>query len=115
MAGALRRLALLGGAATVAAAVALLPSPAQPHSLDSSTLSVHTGDDGADVTISIALETLDQALGTDYGSSEVSTYSDELAAYIGNHLTVTSDDGTEWTVSCTTDWVPDSVMSRGPD
>ncbi|WP_435769658.1 HupE/UreJ family protein [Nocardioides sp. SYSU DS0651] len=100
MAGALRRLALAGGAAA-AAAVALLPSPADAHNLDSSTLSVHASDDGTDATISIALETLDQALGTEYRSSDIASYSDELTAYLADHLAVTRDDGTEWTETFT--------------
>ncbi len=53
-------------AATVAVLVAaLLPSTATAHSLTSSTIAVRAADDAVDATVSLPLETLDQALGTD--------------------------------------------------
>ena len=77
--------------------VVLVPSGAEAHSLESSTISTHVSDDGVDATISIALETLDESLGTDYvDSAGMTSYSDEVLAYLTDHLTVTSVDGTVW-------------------
>lgn len=90
-----------GIVATAAAAgfALLLPTAASAHSLESSTVSVHVNDDASvDATISIALETLDEALGTDYASGDVPVeeYADEVADYLAAHLTVTGADGSEW-------------------
>lgn len=84
-------------AVPLAAVAALVPSAAQAHSLTSSTISTHVTDDGVDATISIALDTLDDALGTSYAAAEdVSTVADAATEYLSDHLAVTSADGTEW-------------------
>jgi hypothetical protein len=90
---------VLAAAATLAAgSVLLLPAAASAHSLESSTVSVVVGEDSADATISVALETLDEVLGTDYAAgSDVSSYADEVIAYLDEHLTVTGADGSTWT------------------
>lgn len=94
---ALVRPLVLAAAALAALLVMLVPSAAQAHSLESSTISTHVTDDGVDATISIALETLDEALGTDYtAAGDVTSYADEVTAYLAEHLSVTSVDGTEW-------------------
>ena len=87
-----------GAAALAGGSVVLLPSVADAHSLESSTLSVRVGEDSADATVSIALETLDGVLGTDYATTgDVSSYADEVTAYLDEHLTVTGADGSTWT------------------
>ncbi|MGY1815184.1 HupE/UreJ family protein [Blastococcus sp. SYSU D00820] len=92
------RRTLAGGAAPAGGLVLLTPGVADAHSLGSSTLSVRVGEDSVDATVSVALQTLDQALGTDWASAaDVDSYADEVAAYLDEHLTVTGADGTEWT------------------
>src|ERR687898_978615 len=87
--------ALAGG--LTAGLVLLTPAVADAHSLDSSTLSVRVGEDSVDATVSVALETLDAALGTDHTSStDVASYADAVTAYLDEHLTVTGADGTAW-------------------
>lgn len=94
---ALRSRACAALAAVIAGVVLLVPSAADAHSLGSSTISVHVGEDSADATISVALTTLDGALGTDYTSvTDVEEYADEVIAYLDAHLTVTGADGTTW-------------------
>ena len=97
-----------------AAAAALTPSAAQAHSLESSTISAHVTRDGVDATVTIALEALDQALGTDHTSEpDPTSYADEVTAYLGDHLTVTGADGGEWseTFSGTTRETVDGIES----
>ncbi|TDD64400.1 hypothetical protein E1262_28290 [Jiangella aurantiaca] len=87
----------LAAAAVVITALLLAPAAAQAHSLDSSTISVHVTDDGVDATVTVALEAVDDALGTDYaGEQEVSSYSGALIDYLADHLEVTAADGTVW-------------------
>ncbi len=75
----------------------LIPSAASAHSLDSSTISTRVGDDGVDATLTIAFETLEEAMGTTYTSDQnVDEYADEITDYLADHLSVTSADGTEW-------------------
>ncbi|WP_456598751.1 HupE/UreJ family protein [Blastococcus sp. SYSU DS0616] len=96
MARPLRRRTLAAAAALAGGSVLLLPSTASAHSLDSSTLSVRVGEDQVSATISIALETLDDALGTDHAAAtDAGSYADVLT-YLDEHLTVTGADGTEW-------------------
>ena len=102
----LRRRTLAVGAALAgglsAGLVLLSPAVADAHSLDSSTLSVRVGEDSVDATVSVALETLDEALGTDYTSAtDVDSYADAVIAYLDGHLTVTGADGATWTETCT--------------
>jgi len=79
---------VLAAAATLAGSVLLLSSVASAHSLESSTVSVVVGEDSADATISVALETLDEVLGTDYAAgSDVASYADEVITYLDEHLT----------------------------
>ncbi|WP_100499326.1 HupE/UreJ family protein [Geodermatophilus chilensis] len=93
----LRPRTLAAGAALAGGLVLVTPSVAGAHSLDSSTLSVRVGEDSADATVSVALETLDQALGTGYtAATDVDSYADEVVAYLDEHLTVTGADGTTW-------------------
>src|SRR5215207_5065117 len=89
---------VLAAAATLAGSVLLLSSVASAHSLESSTVSVVVGEDSADATISVALETLAEVLGTDYAAgSDVASYADEVITYLDEHLTVTGADGSTWT------------------
>ena len=84
--------ALAGGA------VLLTPTAADAHSLGSSTLSVQVAEESVQTTISVALDTLDAALGTDHASSAgTAGYEEEVIAYLDEHLTVTGADGTTWT------------------
>ncbi|WP_158647281.1 HupE/UreJ family protein [Actinoplanes sp. ATCC 53533] len=102
MAFSLRSRALAAGAALTCGLVLLFPSPASAHSLDSSTIAVRLSQTSADATVSVALETLDEALGTDYAATaDVDQYADEIIAYLDEHLTVTGADGTTWTETYT--------------
>ncbi|RBY80056.1 HupE/UreJ family protein [Blastococcus sp. TF02-09] len=93
-----RRRTLAAGAAVAGAVVLLTPTAAGAHSLESSTLSVRVGEESVDTTISVALDALDAALGTDYSAStDTSAYADAVTAYLDDHLTVTGADGTAWT------------------
>ena len=76
----------------------LAPTAASAHGLDSSTLSVQVGEDAAGATVSVALEALDEALGTSYATSgDVDASAAEVIAYLDEHLAVTGADGTTWT------------------
>jgi hypothetical protein len=89
--------------------VLLTPAVADAHGLDSSTLSVRVGEDSVDATVSVALETLDETLGTDYTSAtDVGSYAGAVVAYLDEHLGVTGADGTAWTETYT-DVVRESV------
>ncbi len=88
MASLLRRRTLATGSALAGGLVLLTPSAADAHGLGSSTLSVRVGEDGVDATVSVALETVEEALGT--------AGPDAVAAYLAEHLTVTGPDGTTW-------------------
>jgi hypothetical protein len=94
---ALRR-ALLTAVAVVVLAVTLVPATATAHSLTSSTIAVRIEEDSVDATVSLPLETLDEALGTDYaGNAELAGgEADEVIAYIDEHLTVTEAGRTTW-------------------
>jgi hypothetical protein len=93
----LRRRTLAIGAAP-AGALTLFPATASAHDLTSSTLSVRVGDSSVDATVSVALDTLDAALGTDYASTaDTASYADAVIAYLDDHLTVTGADGSTWT------------------
>jgi len=82
--------------ATVGIAL-LTTSSAQAHSLESSTISVHVTDDAVSARISLAVATLDDALGTDYASAaDAGSYSDAVTTYLADHLTVTAADGSTW-------------------
>lgn len=72
---------------------------ASAHSLESTTIAVTITDDSVDATISVALATVDQALGTGYVAADIAEVDDELIAYLGEHLTVTGGDGTVWNES----------------
>ena len=74
--------------------VLLPPAVASAHSLDSSTLSVRVGEDAVDTTVTVALQTLDEALGTDWtAATDVDSYAEAVTAYVDEHLTVTGADG----------------------
>ena len=93
----LRRRTLAAGAALAGGLVLLTPSVADAHSLESSTLSVRVDEESVTATVSVALNTLDAALGTDYAAAtDVSSYADAVTAYVDEHLTVTGADGTAW-------------------
>ena len=95
---ALRRRVLAVAAALASGAVLLFPATASAHSLDSSTISVRVGEDSVDATVSVAVESLDEALGTDYASlTDVEEYADEVVAYLDVHVAVTGVDGATWT------------------
>ncbi|WP_432488606.1 HupE/UreJ family protein [Kineococcus sp. SYSU DK018] len=89
-----RRLAATGSLA--AGAVLLSPASASAHSLDSSTVAVRVGEESAGATVSVALETLDEALGTDSATADADEHADEVIAYLEEHLSVTGADGTTW-------------------
>jgi hypothetical protein len=98
----LRCRALAALAALTCGLVLLFPSSASAHSLDSSTIAMRLSQTSAEATVSVALETLDEALGTDYATTaDVSQYADEVIAYLDEHLTVTGTDGTTWTQTYT--------------
>ena len=92
----LRRRVLAAGAALTAGLVVAPATAARAHSLDSSTIAVRVGEDAIDATVSVALETLDGALGTDHASS-TDVDADDVIAYLDEHLTVTGADGSTWT------------------
>jgi HupE / UreJ protein len=81
-------LALLAGA---------IPSPATAHSLDSSTIAIRIGEGAVEATLSLPLETLNVAVGTDRPrqSSDLPG-ADELVTYLDQHLGFTGADGHEW-------------------
>lgn len=84
------------------AVLVLLPaSTASAHSLESSTIAVRLSDDSAEATVSVALETIDQVLGTSYATAESLSEADLAAItdYIAEHLSVTGADGTAWAES----------------
>ncbi len=95
-------LAAVGLLVTVGAIVGLLglPSPAEAHSLESSTVVVTITDDAVEAGLSIAAEPLAQAMGADFGDAkspaEITAHADEIVAYLDAHLRVTSTDGTTW-------------------
>ena len=94
----LRRRTLAAGAALAGGLVLLTPSVASAHGLDSSTLSVRASEDSVDATVSVALETLDRALGTgSTAATDAAPSADEVVAYLDEHLTVTGADDTAWT------------------
>ncbi|KRE21866.1 HupE/UreJ family protein [Agromyces sp. Soil535] len=94
-----RRAATALAAVAVAALLAMVPTAAYAHSVDSTAVTLTVGSDSVDGTIQIPLVALDAALGTDYAddTSAVAADADELVAYLAEHLTVTGADGTEWT------------------
>jgi HupE / UreJ protein len=95
------RRALATAVVVAALAVAAVPSTASAHSLTSSTIAVEVQEHAVDATISLPLETLDEALGTDYANDARLTAdeTDALIAYIDEHLTVTDSDGRAWGAS----------------
>ncbi|WES66094.1 HupE/UreJ family protein [Microbacter sp. GSS18] len=97
--GRLRRLSLAASVAVTGAILTVLAAPAaSAHSLESSTVYVVEQEDGLDATISIALETLDDTLGTDYATAVTLSDADTaaLTAYIADHFAVLGADGQEW-------------------
>jgi hypothetical protein len=94
---------LLATATTLTGALVFLyPPAASAHGLDSSTIAVRMSEDSANATISVALETLDGALDTDYtAATDVGQYADHVIAYLDEHLTVTGSDGATWTETYT--------------
>lgn len=90
------RLGLL--VATVVSALLLsLTTVATAHSLESSTISLRLEEESANATISLAIETLDSALGTSYADApDLEPYTDEIIAYLDQHLTVTDATGHSW-------------------
>lgn len=91
-----------GLAALVVAGSVLLPTAAQAHSLDSSTIAVRIDQgDGAgtmdvEATVSVAVETLSDALGTASADVGSEAWATEAVAYLDEHTTVTAADGTVW-------------------
>ncbi|WP_353829174.1 HupE/UreJ family protein [Agromyces sp. SYSU T0242] len=85
-------------AVTAAALLALAPTAAYAHSVDSTAVTLTVGADSVDGTIQIPLVALDEALGTAYAAdpSTVATDADDLVAYIAEHLTATGADGSSW-------------------
>ena len=86
-------------ASAALAAVVLPATAAGAHSLDSSTISTRVHADGTvDATLTIALEALDEALGTEHAAStDATAYADEVNAYLADHLSLTDGSGTALT------------------
>ncbi|MBL0887259.1 HupE/UreJ family protein [Myceligenerans indicum] len=84
----IRRVTAVLAAAVIAVLTIMSPSAAQAHSLDSSTISLRTSEDGADATVSVAARTLEDAVG--------SSDADTLVSYLADHLTATGADGAVW-------------------
>ncbi|MBE1875053.1 HupE/UreJ family protein [Myceligenerans pegani] len=84
----IRRVTAAFAAAVTAVLATLLPTTAAAHSLTSSTISVRTAEDGADATVSVAAQTLEDAIGTLDANAVVD--------YLDEHLAVTGADGAEW-------------------
>lgn len=79
-------------------AVTVTPRPASAHSLNSSTIAVRLADGAAEATVSVPVQTLDEALGTDHAAgTDDAGLADAAIAYIEAHLRVTGPDGTTWT------------------
>lgn len=92
-----RRALAVAAVPLLAGLAVLLPSTAaQAHSLESSTISAHVTDGGVDATVTIAVETLEEATGLDLSSADAATSSDEVVEYLAEHLAATSTDGTAW-------------------
>jgi hypothetical protein len=100
--------------ALTTAFVFLFPSVASAHSLDGSTVAVRVQDDSVEATVSVALDTLAEALGTDAATSaatdaeitdaeitDAKITDAEIVAYLDEHLTVTGADGATWAESYT--------------
>ena len=84
-------------ALALAGLLVLLPTTAGAHSLESSTIAVVVSDDSAELTISLAVATLDEALGTSYlDAQDLDEYPADLISYLDEHLTVTGADGSVW-------------------
>lgn len=77
------------------AAVVVPATAAGAHSLDSSTISAHVHADGTvDATLSVAVETLDTALGTSWtADTDLTTYAAQVDAYLADHLALTDATG----------------------
>ena len=94
-----QRRSLAAFTAVAATLLTLIPAAsAQAHSVDSSTIAVRLTDDSAEATVSVALETLDETLGTSYATATELTEGqvEVITEYIDEHLTVTGTDGTTW-------------------
>lgn len=92
----LRRL-LVAGVALILAVLVALQAAAVAHSLDSSTIAVRVTDESVEMTISVAIETLDEALGTDYlETTGTEALSADVHSYLAEHLVVTGADSTTW-------------------
>ena len=92
-----RRALAVAAVPLLAGLAVLLPSTAaQAHSLESSTISAHVTDGGVDATVTIAVQTLEEATGLDLSSAGAGDSSDALVAYLDEHLTATGADGTVW-------------------
>lgn len=74
-----------------AAVILLFPAAAGARSLESSTISLRTSETSAEVTISVAVETVASALATDDPDDAT------IVTYLDEHLTVTGSDGQTWT------------------
>ncbi|MCM0619518.1 HupE/UreJ family protein [Nocardioides bruguierae] len=91
-------------AALVAAAVLLLGTAgsASAHVVPSSTVELAVTDSDVVATVEIPLDDLEAATGIDLGDetqADVDANADAIEAYLLEHFTPTSDDGTEWTVT----------------
>lgn len=98
-----RRLGMAASAALATVLILLPVTTASAHSLESSTIAVRLTDDTAEATVSVALETIDQVLGTSYATAGSLSEGDlaAIVAYIDEHLSVTGADGAAWAESYT--------------
>jgi hypothetical protein len=85
-----------GAALALACQLMLIGGIASAHSANSSSLSVHINDQAVDTKVSIAVEALDEALGTNYTNMGTEQITDQVAAYIEDHFTIIGESG-EWT------------------
>lgn len=70
---------------------------AAAHSLESSTISIRIGEGSLTATVTVALETLDRALGTSHvDAPDVELFAAEVIEYLDAHLAVTGSDGRVW-------------------
>jgi hypothetical protein len=100
---------LAGLLATVTLALALIPSAASAHSLQSSTISIRVDDASVTATISVATATASTAAG--------STDPNAIAQYLTEHFSVVGSSGSAWdeTVTDVAEETVDGIASVSVD
>jgi hypothetical protein len=72
------------------------PAGAMAHSLESSTIDARVTASGVDTSVRVALDTVNQALGTSYGAgtaADAGAAAQAVSAYLAQHLTLTDSAG----------------------